>query len=57
MRHLVAAGDGAIGHLDDLRAPMDDILGAVKEQLSELQRYRALFGPLEAEKGHDGVTA
>lgn len=46
MRHL-AAGNGPITHLDDLRAPMADILDSLAEQLAELQRYKAQFGELD----------
>lgn len=46
MRHL-AAGSGQITHLDDLRAPMTDVLSSLAEQLMELQRYKAKFGELQ----------
>lgn len=46
MRHL-AVGSGPITKLDDLRAPMTDVLDSLAEQLEELQRYKARFGELD----------
>lgn len=46
MRHL-AVGSGPINTLDDLRAPMTDVLDSLAEQLEELQRYKARFGELD----------
>lgn len=46
MRHLVA-GSGPIDRLDDLRAPMTDVLESLAEQLAELQMYKARFGELD----------
>lgn len=45
MRHL-AQGSGPITKLDDLRAPMTDVLDSLAEQLAELQRYKTRFGSL-----------
>lgn len=45
MRHL-ALGGGAITKIDDLRAPMSDVLTSLAEQLAELQQYKARFGEL-----------
>lgn len=50
MRHL-ALGGGPITDIDDLRAPMADVLTSLAEQLAELQRYKARFGDL-----YDGST-
>ncbi|KAL1893783.1 hypothetical protein Sste5346_006286 [Sporothrix stenoceras] len=47
LRHM-AMGGGPIHHLDDLRASMTDIFAAFTHQMSELQAYRAKFGPLNA---------
>jgi hypothetical protein len=33
--------------LSDLRAPMTDILKAFTAQLTELQQYKARYGPLD----------
>ncbi|EON97914.1 putative adenylate cyclase protein [Phaeoacremonium minimum UCRPA7] len=48
IRHL-AVGGGPIRQLSDLRAPMSSVLDSVAEQLAELQRYKAMFGALNAE--------
>lgn len=45
MRHL-ALGGGPIEKIDDLRAPMTDVLTSLAEQLAELQQYKARFGEL-----------
>ncbi|KAH8891918.1 PP2C-domain-containing protein [Thozetella sp. PMI_491] len=45
LRHLVMGG-GPITQLDDLRAPMSDVLQDVAAQLAELQKYKAKFGEL-----------
>ncbi|KUI62065.1 Adenylate cyclase [Cytospora mali] len=45
MRHL-ALGGGSITKIDDLRAPMSDVLSSLAEQLAELQQYKARFGEL-----------
>lgn len=45
MRHL-ALGGGSITKIDDLRAPMSDVLTSLAEQLAELQQYKARFGDL-----------
>jgi adenylate cyclase len=45
-RHL-AVGRPNIMDLDQLRAPMGDILGALTAQLQELQRYKARYGELD----------
>ena len=46
MRHL-AIGNRRITQLDDLRAPMSDVLNNLAAQLAELQRYKARFGEIE----------
>jgi adenylate cyclase len=40
-------GRGEIHSLDQLRGPMDDILGGLAEQLKELQKYKARYGELK----------
>lgn len=52
MRHL-AVGSGAISKLDDLRAPMADVLESLAVQLEELQRYKARFGELDGLSGSE----
>lgn len=47
-RHL-AIGHCDLQDLDQLRAPMKDVLGGLAEQLRELQRYKARFGELSDE--------
>ncbi|PQE29003.1 adenylate cyclase protein [Rutstroemia sp. NJR-2017a BBW] len=46
-RHL-AIGQSTISDLDQLRAPMGLVLENLADQLKELQRYKAMFGPLDA---------
>lgn len=46
MRHL-AVGSGPLTQLDDLRAPMSDVIGRFADQLEELRRYKARFGELD----------
>ncbi|KAF7945311.1 hypothetical protein EAE96_010087 [Botrytis aclada] len=45
-RHL-ALGQIAISDLDQLRAPMADVMEGLAADLRELQQYRAKYGPLE----------
>lgn len=52
MRHL-AVGSGPISKLDDLRAPMTDVLDSLAEQLEELARYKARFGELDDHRIED----
>lgn len=40
-------GQGRLHNLNQLRGPMDDILGGLTEQLKELQKYKERFGELE----------
>jgi hypothetical protein len=47
MRHM-AAGGGIIAKLSDLRGPMSTIFEQLGHELAELQRYRAMYGPLDA---------
>lgn len=47
IRHL-SMGGGTIKELDDLRGPISGILANVGKQMAELQRYKALYGPLDA---------
>ena len=46
LRHL-AAGKGPIHDLDQLRAPMGDIMTVLTAQIQELARYKALYGELQ----------
>ncbi|KAJ1331091.1 Protein phosphatase 2C [Microdochium nivale] len=46
MRHI-ATGRAQLNHLEDLRAPMSEILDGLASQLAELERYKAKFGLLE----------
>jgi adenylate cyclase len=46
-------GGGHIKQLEDLRAPMAVILSHVAEQMSELEKYKAKYGPLESESSQD----
>jgi adenylate cyclase len=48
VRHLVRKHD-AIKQLNDLRAPMSEVLGTLAEKLALLQRYEARYGPLPDE--------
>ena len=43
----MARGSKPIQQLDDIRAPMDDVLKLFQGQLAELQRYKARFGELD----------
>lgn len=45
IRHMMIGG-GTIMQLNDLRAPMSTVISSLADQLSELQRYRAMYGPL-----------
>ncbi|KAL5594488.1 hypothetical protein BROUX41_001420 [Berkeleyomyces rouxiae] len=45
IRHL-AMGGGVIRELDNLRAPIADLLSAVAGKLAEAERYKELYGPL-----------
>ncbi|KAL2136260.1 hypothetical protein VTI74DRAFT_4693 [Chaetomium olivicolor] len=49
VRHLVLASD-PIRQLNDLRAPMTQVLDTLAEQLALLGRYQARFGPLVADE-------
>jgi len=46
-RHL-AIGRTRLHDLEQLRAPMDDILGGLTAQLQELQRYKERYGELDS---------
>ncbi|KAH9902076.1 protein phosphatase 2C [Xylariomycetidae sp. FL2044] len=54
MRHM-AMGGGQIRQLEDLRAPMSLILDNLAAQMTELERYRAKYGPVDddTEDGSD----
>jgi len=52
-RHL-AIGRSKISDLDQLRAPMNDVLTAISSQLAELQRYKAKYGELNEEEEDNG---
>ncbi|KAJ2984916.1 hypothetical protein NUW58_g5812 [Xylaria curta] len=52
LRHA-AVGGGPIKQLEDLRAPMAAVFSHFTEQLAELERYRAKYGPLEGGEGSD----
>ena len=43
----MARGAQPIRQLDDIRAPIDDVLRAFQQQMAELQRYKARFGELD----------
>ncbi|KAI0021504.1 protein phosphatase 2C [Xylariomycetidae sp. FL0641] len=45
MRHI-AMGGGPIHQLEDLRTPMSVILDDLATQMTELERYKAKYGPL-----------
>ncbi|KAH7400085.1 adenylate cyclase [Cadophora sp. MPI-SDFR-AT-0126] len=47
-RHL-AAGKAPLTDLNQLRAPMDEVLGSLQDQLKELARYKTRFGDLPPE--------
>jgi len=47
-RHL-ATGKAPLTDLNQLRAPMDEVLGSLQDQLKELARYKARFGDLPPE--------
>ncbi|KJZ76588.1 Adenylate cyclase [Hirsutella minnesotensis 3608] len=57
MRHM-AVGGGVLRELEDLRAPMDDVLQFFIQQKKELDMYRAKYGALpdhpETDEGEDG---
>ncbi|KAH8166806.1 hypothetical protein CIB48_g1447 [Xylaria polymorpha] len=55
LRHA-AMGGGHIKQLEDLRAPMAVILGHVTQQMAELERYRAKYGPLESSEDEGSDT-
>ncbi|KAI3323387.1 protein phosphatase 2C [Xylariaceae sp. AK1471] len=55
LRHT-AMGGGHIKQLEDLRAPMADILSQVAAQMSELEKYRAKYGPLESSEDEGSDT-
>lgn len=56
VRHI-AIGSGPITKLNDLRAPMNDVLSTLKEQMEELARYKAKYGSLEDDEGDIDDTA
>ncbi|KAG9238366.1 adenylate cyclase, partial [Amylocarpus encephaloides] len=45
-RHL-AMGRGPVSDLEQLRAPMGDVLGSLAAQLELLQKYKSRYGPLK----------
>ena len=49
-------GGGHIKQLEDLRAPMAVILGHVANQMAELERYKAKYGPLESSSDEGSDT-
>lgn len=55
VRHI-AIGSGPITKLNDLRAPMNDVLSTLKEQMDELARYKAKYGSLDDEADIDDAT-
>lgn len=55
MRHL-ALGGGMIEKIEDLRAPMADVLASLAEQLAELQAYKARFGEIYDSSTIDDVS-
>ncbi|WYZ34973.1 hypothetical protein EsH8_I_001249 [Colletotrichum jinshuiense] len=46
LRHIVF-GSAPLEQLEDLRAPMSDILDQVAKQMAELAKYKALYGELD----------
>jgi adenylate cyclase len=55
MRHL-AAGGGEIAKLDDLRAPMTNVLDIIAESMLELQRYKQRYGELDEVTSVQGTS-
>lgn len=55
VRHI-AAGGGHISKLEDLRTPMPEILTALEKQLKELEKYKAMYGPLSDDED-EGIDA
>ena len=51
----MARGAAPIHQLDDIRSPITDVLQAFQQQLAELQRYKARFGPLDDDGGGGGA--
>ncbi len=50
----MAFGGGRIQKLDDLRAPIADVLGLFQQQLVKLNQYKARYGDIEEiEEGSD----
>ncbi len=39
-------GQAHIGHFDDLRAPIFDVLNMMQAQFAELQQYKQMYGDL-----------
>ncbi|PKS06341.1 hypothetical protein jhhlp_007089 [Lomentospora prolificans] len=54
MRHLIVGG-GPIKQLEDLQGGFPTMINNLEEQLLELQRYRAKYGPLEKAGVHEEV--
>ena len=54
-RHL-AIGQCALSDLNQLRAPMDEVLDGLAAQLKELQRYKTRFGELDDEDETERIT-
>ncbi|ESA44140.1 hypothetical protein GE21DRAFT_1471 [Neurospora crassa] len=54
VRHI-AIGSGPITKLNDLRAPMNDVLSTLKEQMDELARYKAKYGSLDQAETDDAT--
>lgn len=46
-------GSGPIYALDDLRAPISDVLSVFQQQMAELQRYKAKYGHIEEVEDSD----
>lgn len=53
MRHI-ATGRRQLTHLEELRAPMSEVLDGLAAQLAELERYKAKFGPIEDYEEEEG---
>lgn len=45
IRHL-AIGHAAVTDIDQLRAPMAAVISGLADQMRELERYKAKYGPL-----------
>jgi hypothetical protein len=49
----MAKGGGQLSKLSDLQGPMSAILGNLAQQLTELARYKAMYGELGSDNRDD----